>query len=74
MRCSPMGGQVFDGRNATATTLTLATQTNGWMAGDVITLTASAPTFPAADGAAGNPQGLANVFLLRQVRRARLRR
>ncbi len=61
------GGQVFDGRNATATTLTLATQTGGWTAGDVFTLTASAPTFAAADAAAGNAQGLANVFLLRQV-------
>ena len=58
---------LFDGRNATATTLTLTSQTGGWTPNDVFTLTASAPLFAATDAADGNAQGVANSFILRQL-------
>lgn len=61
--------QIYDGRNTNpAVSLTLTSQTGGWTAQDVFTLTMTgAATFAATDAAAGNPQGVANSFLLRQL-------
>ncbi len=62
----PDSAQIFDGRNAGGTTMTLTTS-GGWTANDVFTLTASVATFLASDVAAGNPQGAANEYILRKV-------
>jgi hypothetical protein len=58
---------VFDGRNSTTTTLTLSSQTGGWTPNDTFELTASTAIFAATDAPAGNPQGVGNQFILRQV-------
>lgn len=62
----PDSAQLYDGRNTGGTTLTLTTA-GGWTSADIFTLTASAGIFALTDAAAGNPQGVANEFILRQV-------
>ena len=62
--------QVYDGRNTTSTILTVTSQTGGWTSQDVFTITANSNIFAATDAPAGNPQGVGNTIILRQVNSA----
>jgi hypothetical protein len=62
----PDSFQVYDGRNATATTITVTTSSD-WTPQSQFTLTASAAIFAASDAPDGNPQGMGNCIVLRQV-------